>query len=52
MLGQLIVKDDGTCKVNSYCKVNDDGIATLSNDDNGYRVIKRINESIIKILKQ
>ena len=52
MLGQLIVKDDGTCKVNSYCKVNNDGIATLSNDDNGYRVIKRINESIIKILKQ
>lgn len=48
MLGVLNVYDDGTCKVNSYCKATDNGIATSS--DTGYRVLKRVNDNIIKIL--
>lgn len=48
MLGVLNVYDDGTCKVNSYCKAADNGIATSS--DTGYRVLKRVNDNIIKIL--
>ncbi|GAA3324898.1 hypothetical protein GCM10020331_054600 [Ectobacillus funiculus] len=39
MLGKLLIRDDGTCKVNSYCQPNDDGIATAS--DKGYRVMER-----------
>lgn len=48
MMGVLAVRDDGTCKVNGYCKVANGGIATAS--ENGYRVIKRINENIIKVI--
>ena len=48
LLGQLAVYDDGTCEVNGYCKCSSNGIATKS--DNGYRVIERINDNLIKIL--
>lgn len=30
MLGKLVVRDDGTCQINGYCKPNQDGIATQS----------------------
>ncbi len=48
MMGQLVVIDDGTCAVNGYCKVADGGIATAN--DNGYRVIARLDETHIKVL--
>lgn len=48
MIGVLAVRDDGTCQVNSYCKVTDEGIATAS--DTGYRVITRVNDRVIKII--
>lgn len=48
MIGKLLVRDDGTCEVNNYCKPNDNGIATKNNS--GYRVLKRINNNIIMIL--
>ena len=48
MIGVLAVRDDGTCKVNGYCQVAEGGIATSS--ENGYRVIKRINDHVIKIV--
>jgi hypothetical protein len=48
MLGKLLVRDDGTCQVGGYCKPNADGIATSS--PTGYRVIKRINENIVKVI--
>lgn len=50
MLGQLIVNDDGTCKVNEYCKPSNNGIATYSNNPSDYRVIQRINEHLIKVI--
>lgn len=48
MMGVLTVRDDGTCKPNSYCKVIDGGIASAS--DKGYRVLKRVADNVIKIL--
>jgi len=48
MMGKLLVRDDGTCQVNGYCKSDNDGIATSS--ENGYRVMKRVSENIIQIL--
>lgn len=48
MLGVLSVRDDGTCKVNGYCKVAEGGTATAS--DTGYRVIKRVNDNIVKVI--
>ena len=46
--GQVVVVDDGTCQVNSYCKPSVDGIATASNE--GYRVMERLDETHIKVL--
>ncbi len=48
MLGQLLIRDDRSCKVNGYCMPDDKGRATKS--DNGYRVIKRISKNVIKII--
>lgn len=48
MLGQIVVVDDGTCQINSYCAPSEDGIATASKS--GYRVMKRIDDNHIKIL--
>lgn len=48
MMGKLLVRDDGTSKVNGYCKPNDQGIATSSTV--GYRVMERVNENIIRVL--
>ena len=48
MLGILAVYDDGTCKVNEYCKVTSEGIATHS--DIGYRVIERVTKNIIRVI--
>lgn len=48
MLGQLLVRDDGTCKENGYCKCGNGGIATAS--ETGYRVLARVSNNIIKIL--
>jgi len=48
MMGKLLVRDDGSCIVNGFCSPNDDGIATAS--PSGYRVMKRISDSIVQIL--
>ena len=47
IIGKLLVRDDGSCVVNSYCKPNDDGIATASTT--GYKVIKRVSANIIQV---
>lgn len=48
MMGQLLVRDDGTCKVNGYCGVSDTGIATVA--QTGYRVIERVSENLVKVM--
>ena len=50
MLGQLVVVDDGGCKVGGYCEPGKNGIATATYSRAGYRVIKRLDESHIKII--
>ena len=44
--------DDGTCEVDGWCKPNANGagIATKSDTETKYRVIKRIDEIHIKII--
>ncbi len=48
MLGQVTLVDDGTCTVNGCCKPSVNGVGTAS--DSGYRVLKRLDESHVKIL--
>ncbi len=59
MLGVLSVRDDGTCVVNVYCKVNDGGIATAASDEltiqdgkivKAYRVIERVSDNVVKVV--
>lgn len=55
MVGELSVRDDGTCKVNGYCKCADGGIATNAEVSEYsyltpiYRVVDRVTENIVKI---
>ncbi|WP_338787385.1 peptidase G2 autoproteolytic cleavage domain-containing protein [Metabacillus sp. FJAT-53654] len=48
LIGQLLVRDDGTCKPGSYCKPNNEGIATASNQ--GYRVMQRTNQNQVLVI--
>lgn len=48
LLGVLVVRDDGTCQVNSFCKLGQNGLATASDD--GYRVIERVNDNLVKFV--
>ncbi|KAA0958278.1 hypothetical protein FQ085_00770 [Planococcus sp. ANT_H30] len=48
MMGKLLVRDYGTSSVNGYCKPNDNGVATSLVE--GYRVMERISETIIRVL--
>lgn len=50
LMGKLVVVDDGTCQVNSYCVPAEGGIATASSDRVGYRVLSRLDDTHIKIL--
>ncbi|MDU0201026.1 peptidase G2 autoproteolytic cleavage domain-containing protein [Paenibacillus sp. MAH-36] len=50
LLGQILVRDDGTCLPKGYCKPNDEGIATSSTV--GYRVMKRTGPNQILVLVQ
>ena len=52
MLGVLAVREDGTCEVNDYCTINQNGIATKANKDSlfKYRVIKRNAEDVVEIV--
>lgn len=50
LLGQLVVEDDGTCQVNSYC-YSSEGVATrTSTNFESYRVLKRLDDNHILIL--
>jgi hypothetical protein len=48
LVGKLLVRDDGTCEVNGFCKPNNEGIATAS--ENGYRVMRRTGPNQILVL--
>jgi hypothetical protein len=48
LLGKILVRDDGTCGSGSYCKSNDEGIATKPRK--GYLVLKRTDTDQVLIL--
>ncbi|AVI60608.1 peptidase G2 [Bacillus toyonensis] len=48
LIGQMLVRDDGTCEPHGYCRPNDDGIATKA--ESGFFVIKRTDDNQILIL--
>lgn len=48
MLGQVVVVDDGTCAVGGFCNAGVDGIGTAA--ENGYKVMKRIDNTHVKVL--
>ncbi|HDR7716506.1 MULTISPECIES: peptidase G2 autoproteolytic cleavage domain-containing protein [Bacillus cereus group] len=48
LIGQMLVRDDGTCETHGYCRPNDEGIATKS--ESGFFVIKRTDENQVLIL--
>lgn len=56
MLGALHVIDDGTCEVNGFCKVANDGKATAAEWNDGsyqnpvYRVVDRVTDNIVKVI--
>ena len=50
MLGKLYVRDDGTCKVNEYATVGENGVATASSENTNMRVLSRVNKDVIRVL--
>lgn len=48
LIGQIVMIDDGTCAVGGRVEPSVNGIGTASN--NGYRVMKRIDDNHIKVL--
>ena len=50
LLGKLVCLDDGTAKVNDYVKPNENAIATVSETQTKYRVMRRIDGSHIQIM--
>lgn len=47
-LGKLVVCDDGTCEVNGYCNVSQEGYATKG--ETGWRVLERKDSSHVLVL--
>jgi hypothetical protein len=49
--GMIPVRDDGTCVVNSWCKCNKDGLATLATERgfDTFMVLERMTENIVLI---
>lgn len=47
--GQIVAIDDGTCEVNGYCAPFKDGILTASATATDIRVMKRIDDTHIKV---
>ena len=50
LLGKLVCLDDGTAKVNDYVKPNENAVATFSQTQTKYRVMRRIDVSHIQIM--
>lgn len=49
--GKVVMVDDGTCRVNFYCKPSQNGIATHSEETTNFRVMKRLDSTHIRMLQ-
>ena len=47
--GKVVMIDDGTCKVNKYCTVGKNGVATASENNYAVRVLERIDDTHIRV---
>lgn len=47
--GRLVMVDDGTCVVDSYCKPTNNGVATAADSNTTFRVMKRIDDTHILV---
>ncbi len=45
--GKLVVRDDGSCEANGFCRPTNGGIATAA--ESGYHVMERIDENHIRV---
>lgn len=52
MMGKLHVTDDGTCVPNGYAKVSHNGIVTHSDEITTMRVMRRVSDNIVLVLKK
>jgi len=52
IVGVLPIRDDGTCIADGFCKCNNLGIATYTNEYtlNSFRVIERVSPNVVKII--
>lgn len=50
MMGKLVVVDDGTCEIDGYCKSGNKGVATKSDTETKFRVMKRLDDTHIQVL--
>lgn len=50
LVGKVVAVDDGTCEVGKYCKPSVNGVATLSEEKTKFFVMKRIDETHIRVL--
>ena len=48
MMGKLLVRHDGTLELNGFCRPNDEGVATASEE--GYFVLDVVSESIALVI--
>lgn len=49
-LGKLVVIDDGTCLINHYCTIAENGTGTATdNYTRGYRVLERIDSTHVRV---
>ena len=51
LLGKLYLRDDGTCLINNYVTVGNNGIATFSFEKTNIRVLSRVTDNIIRVQK-
>ena len=49
IFGKLVAIDDGSCVPNGWCKVGENGTATISEERTPYRVMSRIDDKHIKV---
>ena len=50
LFGKLYARDDGTCEVNKYAKVGNDGQLTSSEEKTNMRVLRRVSDNVIRVL--
>jgi hypothetical protein len=52
MMGKLYVIDDCTCVPNGYAKVASDGTVTHSSEPTTMRVMSRVTDNVVLVLKK